>query len=55
MYTLPLLALFPGFLSPSAIRNGGGGRAPVSFFFLYAGSRVLLKAREVWLRLHTKC
>lgn len=51
MYALPLLALFPGFLSPSAIRNGGGGRAPISC--LSAGSFVLLKARDVWLHLHT--
>lgn len=51
MYSLPLLARFPGFLSPSAIRNTGGGRAPTSC--LSAGSCIELKAREIWLRLHT--
>lgn len=46
MYALPLLALFPGFLSPSAIKEQGRGE---SSRFLF----VLLKAREVWLCLHT--
>lgn len=44
MCTLPPLALFPGFLSPSAIRKGGWGRDPVSL--LSAGYLVLLKARK---------
>lgn len=46
MITLPLLALFPGFISPfSDEEMGEGGKAPIS----------LWKARGVWLNKCVMC